>query len=306
MANKIKVSLHTGISEEKKQEYAKNKEANSGLFNSAITEAIPQYNIADGEKVYSGPGNQFIVLGRDRPRGVSSGYGGSGHTHSACIDIIAGMSGIMSREADGEGRRIVTDKSPELDAARIYISQRANVDDYFHLADGEVGNSNAKSAIAIKADDVRVVSRNGIKLVTSTDTHTADGLPTTFISGIDLIAGNDDAGLEPLVKGDSLCTSLEELSELVQDLNGIVFSLSQAYLQLVSALAVHTHIGAPLVGGPTSPSVDLATHCATQLGNLTSLGADLTSHYKNIVAWELNSLYPWGENYFKSSYNNTN
>ena len=306
MVNKIKVSLQTGISEAKKQEYQKNKDSNSGIYNSSITEAIPQYNKGSGERVYSGPGNQFIVMGRDRPRGITSGYGGGGYTHSACIDIIAGMSGIMSREADEEGNLIATDKSPELDAARIYISQKSNIDDYFHLASGEVGDSEAKSAIAMKADDVRIVSRNGIKLVTGTDTHTSDGLPSTFISGIDLIAGNDDEGLEPLVKGDSLSTSLEELSGLVQDLNGIVFSLVQGYLQLVSALSVHTHISAPVAGGPTSPSVDLATSCVTQLGNLSSLGADLSSHYKNIVAWELNSLYPWGENYFKSSYNNTN
>jgi hypothetical protein len=307
MTNKIKVSLQTGISEEKKSQLnPTNARANDGLYNSNIVEAIPQYNQGDGEKVIKGTGNQFIIMGRDRPRGLSSGYGGAGHTHAASIDIIAGMSGIMSREASADGQMIVTDKSPELDAARIYISQRSNIDDYFHLAEGEVGNSEAKSGIVIKADDVRLVARNGIKLVTGTDTNDSAGLPSTFISGIDLIAGNDDSGLEPMVKGDSLGVTLEELAELVQDLNGVVFSLVQSYLQLINALAVHTHVGAPLVGGPTSPSVDLALGCATQLGNLGSLSADLTAHQKNIIAWSLNSLYPWGENYFKSSYNNTN
>jgi hypothetical protein len=307
MANKIKVHNTSGISSQKKASLTPdNASLNNGLFNSHIVEAITEYNSAPAERVLQGPGNQFIVMGRDRPRGVSSGYGGAGHSHAASIDIIAGMAGIMSRESTSGGEVIVTDKSPELDAARIYISQRSNIDDYFHLAEGSMGGSDARSAIAIKADDVRVVSRNGIKLVTGTDTHEASGIPSTIISGIDLIAGNDDEDLQPLVKGDSLAAALEELSELVADLNGILFSFTQAYLQLISALAVHTHIGAPLVGGPTSPSVDLATSCLSQLSNIGSLGVDLTAHQKNVVGWNLNTIYPWGENYIKSSYNNTN
>ena len=307
MSDKIKVRNRSGISDRKKESLAQERsDANDGLFNTRIVEAVTQYNASSGERVVQGPGNQFIIMGRDRPRGISSGYGGAGHSHAASIDIVAGMSGIMSRETTSGGETIVTDKSPELDAARIYISQRSDVDSYFHLAEGEVGNSEAKSSIALKADDVRIVARNGIKLVTGTDTHEATGIPNTFISGIDLIAGNDDEDLQPLVKGDSLAFSLDELSQLVADLNGIIFSFTQSYLQLISALAVHVHVGAPLVGGPTSPSVDLAASCATQLGNVTSLGADLASHQKNIAAWNLNTIYPWGENYFKSSYNNTN
>jgi len=307
MADKIKVHNKSGISSSKRASITpENADLNDGIFNSHIIEAKTQYNSAPSERVFQGPGNQFIILGRDRPRGVSSGYGGGGHSHAACIDIIAGMSGIMSREETDGGATIVTDKSPELDAARIYISQRSNIDDYFHLTEGTVGGSEARSAIALKADDVRVVARNGIKLITGTDTHESSGIPNIFIAGIDLIAGNDDEDLQPLVKGDNLGFALDELSELIADLNGILFSFTQSYLQLISALAVHVHVSAPIVGGPSSPSPDLAASCLSQLSNIGSLGVDLSSHQKNVVAWNLNTIYPWGENYFKSSYNNTN
>ncbi len=306
MADKIKVSLKTGISSDKKDLISVvGKKNNDGMFNTHVVEAIPQYNEAEAEKVIQGPGNQFIILGRDRPRGITSGYGGAGHTHSACIDIIAGLSGIMSREATSDGEIIVTDKSPEHDAARIYISQRTNIDDYFHLSEGTVGKSEARAGIAVKADDVRLIARNGIKLVTGSDSHEASGLPSLSVGGIDLIAGNDDSDLQPLVKGNNLSTALEELADLVTDLNGLMFSMVKTYVQLTSALAVHTHIStAP--GYPTSPSVDLAMGMTAQLTNLTTLSTDLLLHQKNLVGWGLNTLYPWGENYFKSSYNNTN
>jgi len=306
MADKIKVALRTGISSDKKDVLSvADKNENNGMFNTHVVEAIPQYNQAESEKVVQGPGNQFIIMGRDRPRGLTSGYGGSGHTHSACIDIIAGLSGIMSRESTTSGEAVLTDKSPEHDAARIYISQRTNIDDYFHLSEGTVGKSEAKSGIAIKADDVRVVARNGIKLVTGSDSHEASGLPSLSVGGIDLIAGNDDSDLQPLVKGNNLGVALEELADLVTDLNGIMFSMTKTYLQLVSALSVHTHIcTAP--GTPSSPSPDLAISAMAQMVDLSGLTTDLLVHQKNLVGWGLNTLYPWGENYFKSSYNNTN
>ena len=50
------------------------------------------------------------------------------------------------------------------DAARIYISQRADIDEYFDIADGSVGHHRS-SAIAVKADSVRILQKR-IKLVT--------------------------------------------------------------------------------------------------------------------------------------------
>ena len=49
----------------------------------------------------------------------------------------------------------------------LFISQKADVDTDFGLADGQVGNVKNRSAVSMKADCVRIVSRGGgIKLVT--------------------------------------------------------------------------------------------------------------------------------------------
>ena len=62
------------------------------------------------------------------------------------------------------------------------------------------------SAIGIKADHVRVVARSGMKLITMPrGTKNSLGKKTQTTLGIDLIAGNDDQGLEPIAKGIQSC-----------------------------------------------------------------------------------------------------
>ena len=61
----------------------------AGLNNERMLEPTPKYIRAEGEKVFS-QGNISIVLGRDRPGGRSSGYGGRGHTGASAIDMVAG------------------------------------------------------------------------------------------------------------------------------------------------------------------------------------------------------------------------
>ena len=214
-------------------------ENNSGYYNQNIPEPVPVYNQAPSETVQSGANNAFIILGRDRPRGIGSGYGGQGATHAGCIDIIAGMTGIMARATENGTEQVVTDKSPELDAARIYISQQTDIDTNFNLAAGSVGNLTARSGIAIKADGVRIIGREGIKLVTSSDNYSSSGLNISDqVFGIDLIAGNNDEDLQPLVKGNSLREALLNLNDIVGELTGVVTNLMIALLTQKGAQAV--------------------------------------------------------------------
>ena len=282
---------------------------NGGMFNEKIIEPVPNPSRSGPEVIEPEyrPSNCMIVYGRDRPRGVTSGYGGRGNTHAGCIDIIAGMSGRLARAKNpNTNETVFTNKSPELDAARIYISQKADIDDYFSLHDGKVGVSRAKSAIAVKADDVRVIAREGIKLVTGTDVFNSQGIRMSVISGIDLIAGNKGSELQPLVLGDSLIKAMKDQNKMITDLNGIVFSLVNAYLSLVTALASHVHVAAPVAGGPTSPSPDLAASCITQLNNVALLLTDLNAHQTNVVLHNTNFYTPIGEGYINSPYNSTN
>jgi hypothetical protein len=306
---KIRADIKDGVSNEVKRrikEIAEYNELNLGTNNRTIPEAHPRYNKSESERVIEGENNQFIILGRDRPRGLSSGYGGKGNSHCGSIDLVAGMSGMMARVVDSRGNLVNTDKSPELDAARIYISQRTDIDKNFNLADGIVGSPTPRSGIAIKADGVRIVARDGIKLVTGTDTYNSQGVSIDSISGIDLIAGNNDEDMQPLVKGNNMELALREVLELINDLSGIMLAHQKNYAQLLVSLAVHTHIGAPLVGGPTTPPPLLATQCSSQISSLAKAATDILTLQTNSVKASINYTYPFGDDYINSRYNNTN
>ena len=142
--------------------------------------------------------------------------------------------------------------------------------------------------------------------MTGTDVFNSQGIRISVISGIDLIAGNKGSELQPLVLGNSLVNAMKDQNKLITDLNGIVFSLINAYLSLVAALAAHVHVSAPLVGGPSSPSPDLAAACISQLNNVALLMGDLNAHQTNVVLHNTNFYTPIGEGFINSPYNSTN
>jgi len=292
---------------------------NGGMCNTNQPLSIhPNYNGANkspaktDEKIIEGKSNQFIIMGRDRMRGPCHGYGGQGLTSCGSIDIVAGLSGRLARtrldpqKDEGPSNTLYTNKSPELDAARIYISQRTDIDKNFSLKPGMVGQSAGKSGIAIKADAVRVVARDGIKLVTGTDVYDSQDIRINGITGIDLCAGNLDDLLQPLVLGNNLELALREIIELINDQSGIILTFLSEYLKMLNFMAVHTHIStAP--GSPTSPSVDLATGCLNQfLFRAGPLVQDVLSLQTNCIAAAQNYTFPWGEGYINSPYNHTN
>ena len=67
------------------------------------------------------------------------------------IDIVVGRLGGQSPEVNEDGEMLMVNPNFELDSARIYISQRTNVDENFNIAAGKVGNFENRSAIAMKA-----------------------------------------------------------------------------------------------------------------------------------------------------------
>ena len=76
---------------------------------------------------------------------------------------------------------------------------------------------------------------------TSTDTYNSRGGTLISVSGIDLIAGNDDSKLQPMVKGNNLLEAMDAVIERVNELNGIVDTLLTAQLEFNSKLMSHTH-----------------------------------------------------------------
>ena len=255
-----------------------------GVDNSKINEPHPNYNTAPCEKVIEGENNQFIILGRDRPAGQTSGYGGAGDTHCARIELVAGMSGMLAREVnikdqssdnfqydspDDNEERLYTDGNAFADAAKIYMSQRTDVDRNFKLSVSQLGNFSTRSAIALKADAVRVISRDaGIKLIAGgTDSINSQGkeIAGTRV-GISLNAGNvPDSEMHKLVKGEPLVEVLKGLVKNISELNSAVGQIAQALIVIggnLAAIPFTAPAGAAAATAGTLATIPVATQQA--------------------------------------------
>ncbi len=248
--------------------------------------------------------DSYITLGGDAPSGPGSGYSAFGARCSS-IDIVTGRISAVPEVSTNPDLYVIDNF--DLDAARIYVSQRTDVDKNFKLKKGSVGQSVGRSAIAAKADAVRIIGREGIKLVTSGyGDYNSQGGKVSSTYGIDLIAGNDDTDLQPIPKGDELVKFLESLMEQIANIYGVIYSLTEAQNIFAQNLALHTHI-ASVPGSPTLPSVELTSAAInltkTQItdGLLESMTQSLNSAIE-----ELNYLYSFGSGYINSDHNRTN
>jgi len=276
-----------------------------GIGGDQLPEPTPEFVKADCETVYSGQNNSFIVLGRDRPASRLSGYGGSGDTQASMVDIVVGRMASKPMSQDEQGNAVYADPNFKVDAARIYISQKTDIDDNFELADGNVGNSKTKSAIGLKADGIRLVAREGIKLVTRTDKLNSQGGEVKSVSGIDLIAGNDDKDLQPMAKGQNLAEALGRIVFHIDKLNGIVDYFLMQQIQMNIALTTHTHL-VPILG-TTLLAPAVVSSGLTTVKNLTLTSKiDLAKHKANLKTFKKTYLTKAGKKYINSKYNKVN
>jgi hypothetical protein len=227
----------------------------SGINNGTRIEIVPIYEKANPEKLIQGFGNCTIVLGKDRPNGVGSGYGGKGFTGAAAIDLVAGR--ISSTPINSyEGKQLYIGNDFQNDAARVYISQLADIDEYIGIPFYEINgspvaqsttreNSNGKSAVAIIADHSRIVGRESVKIVTR---HFGNISTENFGSkgGIDIIAGYnmpDEAhSLQPMVKGGNLLVFLENLYYKFTQMQDMIQTFVTRQSVLNEFLIHHEHI----------------------------------------------------------------
>jgi hypothetical protein len=309
-----------------------NQDITTGQVSTEKVEETPQLDhlIASAKTIKKG--NAYMVLGRDNPAGAASGYGGRGDTQAAAIDICVGPQGFdpQSSRFTRPNFGVFTQSGKPGDAARIYISQRADIDDYFGLCDGNVGRSTAQSAIGIKADDVRIMARRGIKIVTGHGPIQKDSMnqPVNRQFGIDLIAGNMDekskvidagpivgslfqkeAYLQPLIKGNNLVTCLNKMNVAIGKLNAFVTQFALLQMNLNTSLANNPQIGSSGVGVPVvtfpNPST-VAVQISTQVRTFNEVVFDLTKLRFELGRIELNHLKSSGNDWVCSRYNRTN
>jgi hypothetical protein len=283
--------------------------AYKGLGNRPALTQKPIYSYAPHEiKVAEGKGNAFIVIGRDRPSADKTGYSGFPVASCESIDLVAGRYG---RYAKNVQRDPVTD-APVLsendfvaDAARIYISEKTDIDENFGLVPGKIGNPRGRSAIGIKADNIRIMAREGIKLVTRPDERNSKDGKVDIVVGVDIIAGDDDSDLQPMVKGKNLQTLLRYMVDDSRRLAQMIHSVSLAQAGLETMLTCHTHITG---GGPVAaPSLELGVYCVgSQIKRLIQDIPSQIVHTFNCISEELSFLEPWSPKSINSKSNNVN
>ena len=302
MGNNINSVDNSGLSEATREvmdldtNYTSGR-SGAGIFGDSITEATPNYIQSPCESVTQ-HGNSWIVLGRDRPASRASGYAGQGHTQASSIDMVVG------RGAPVPTSDINVDPSFSNDAARIYISQKTDIDDNFRIVNGGMGSSHAKSGIGIKADAVRIIGTEGIKLVTRTSATNSKG-GSVAPAGIELIAVNDEEGLQPMIKGDNMVEAMSALEDKISELSSVLLNFLKDQASYNNTIAAHTHVSA--LGGPTTPSIELVpAGINTAISTVEAMVDNFKGRMNMNINWHTKYLNPISSKYICSKYNKVN
>ena len=272
-----------------------------GVFCTNVEEPIPTFIEAKCEKVITQFGNtghpnnnSYIVLGRDRPSNLASGAGGAGMTSCGMIDLVVGRYALNSademKKPSGKpiGKEERVNPNFITDAARIYITQKAlNIDEYFGISNTKTQSYvlENKSAVALKADNIRMIGRETIRIFCG-PTQNCEGLPpsgeTNSLGGklskprIDIVAGNEST-LQPAVLGDNLITYLDQVEDHIQRLNSSIQTISEHLMAINAMMSVLT-FGAPpfstnFVGDMTMWTEQLFGSINSELRKLSSLNS---------------------------------
>jgi len=215
---------------------------------------VPNFIACESEDVIQN-GNAWIVLGGDRPGNIGTGAGGAGDTHSYSIDLVAGRMGSRAAKKDKKNDVIYVNPSFTLDSARVYISQKSDIDHYLKLHDEicETHYDRPASCVAIKADAVRLVSRESIKLVTCTDHENSQGGNVGMNYGIHLIAQNDPENLQSMVLGENLLEALQALYKQVQNNRTMLLTFLSHQKDFNRDLLTHNHFNGVIGWTSLSP-----------------------------------------------------
>ena len=227
------------------------------VFCSSFPECTPEFNVAPCETVLSGQYNSFVVLGKDRNASWTSGNGGHGMLQCGMIDLVAGRGQLIIADNKKNNRDILQGVGYvgpmfHSDAARVYITQKAeDIDRYFGLKPSKGPTSEMKSAVAMKADQIRIIGREKVRI------HCGRGNWDGFEKGIgetnslggrlqgqriELSVGESDP--QPMVLGDNLVKYLKGQQEINRKVYKQLLEMNIHLTTLNAAVSVLT-LGAP-------------------------------------------------------------
>ena len=300
--------------------------ADAGVFHRRVRQKRLYYIKGSNEYVVNNAGG-YIVFGTDRTGTQATGEGAYGAQKSAAIDICVGrMSGVKKGKGLKDGAMVGASFSA--DAARIYISQLVKIDKAFGIADGVSGKKGAipglddggpgpASGIGIKADDVRLIGRRSIKIVTGRQKgvkgYGPGGEPTALgdwmhqrAPTIELIAGNYTesryvfGGLKnPIERIKTLQRAClgSNTRDAFKELNNILGELWSAVYNLA---LIQTGWNGVLGVDPFRPWVAAAAP-VVGTGNISKVLASLYRTKINSMFWEINYCEEYGYKYVCST-----
>ena len=183
-----------------------------------VVEPTRPFRARIGDRVIEASNNTIIVLGRDRPSDEASGQ----RDQAGTIDIVSGRS-------TDQGMNFATDKS------RVYVSSLTDVDTNLATQNDPGTPVNATAAIVLKSDEVRIIARNGTKIV---------------VEGGDLH-----------LEGTNILLGTQATQSLLQ---GQLFNT--LWSEILNLLATHNH-PSPIPNGPSPALAPLASPAKADLSN---------------------------------------
>ena len=217
--------------------------------NPNLTEVNPSVYSDSHEMTWENRHNSSITLRKD--------YGKKSETNAGAIDIVTGkvdnvnergeQAGSLIRDANAKTKEIEGASRPfasgdlTRDAARVYLSEKCDVDSLFRLP----GNTTARSAAVVKADAVRIVSRDsagGIKLVTTPEATNSKNGDAGGFSGVHLIGTSDTDQLQSMVKATDLAVFLKGFMDVVVDLKNLVYEFQTTQKEFNRSVATKVDI----------------------------------------------------------------
>ena len=258
------------------------QQAFGGPAHTTLAAGYPEFQTAPNEKVI-GQNGASIVFGTDRNDTLVSGFGAIG-LPSESMDLVVGRL-ASSNKGEGEDNCFITGPNFNADAARIYISRLTDVDLYFGIDVAQSSAQKGLSGVGIKADQVRIVGREGIKIVTGA-MKLDKGEEVNSLGGkipvapkIDLMAGNSEEALQPIVKGNNLNDCLLELGGFVDDNSTQIALISDVLSSLCSVLAPEPFLASTKIISPIAITA------------IQVFGKNPGYHSRiNKVLWEVNYL----------------
>lgn len=216
-------------------------------------------------------------------------------------------------DGGGEVKTTLRDGNPHpgyvMDAARIYISQMCDIDDYFALHKPvliDVDQSPC-SAIILKSDRVRMHARRDIKIIAGGDKNTqsdSNGFQIKEGGKIHLIAGNGNLGFQqPIPVGYDLASCLEQMLKSISSALTLLDNFMTTQIDFNASVAAHFH------GDPANGAV-VQNACLQSLNKIANVSntqdqLQITTAKINTTNIISNYLRHGGPNYINSRHNTT-